>query len=1169
VDQDGSVTGVPGTFYQISSNGAITVLYRPDQPSDRSPQLTSINGRPATWDPDNPGNISFIPGLGDPSDLNGDGYDDRTGFPVGVVPYSKSPTGLMYQGKPVNPDGSLYTGADGAEEPNVRTINGQPYIWDPGAGEYVPAPIRGGGGDTAVLRGGGGGGGGGGGFDMSQLARLLFAGGAGPGRGNSSLGAGDGGEGPSAAQLAQFGENEKQRAWDAAQRAMDRQWQQQQADQAAQLEAQWRNQDRAQRQTESLQQYGVNLDQIALSAADSYAQHIGDTDPAAFEAFLAAGGDSNAADWNISNALSMPGNTAVSEEAMKPAAQFLWRSRKAAEERDKVKTQLGGDIPMYATGTPRRGLARRYATGTFGKDRQYELPPNDPTPTTAQPATDNWWQGGTNPFEYPTETRPTAPYTGTRTNAGRKDTGKFGQQPSTPPPVTVPPMNVVAESPPAAAPSTPTTTANPAPNLNDPSQLYNYLKQQFPDNFDNTPRTYRIETDPATGQRRIVDNKGALQWAETPNPRGPGAPGGGRRTDAELLSDFQAKQARDQFNAGPNEWNAMGMTPEEWAARKGMAASLGIDVNDPNWNTPWFATRDGGNDPTGSNNSFLKYLDFRKKQLQPPADWLRNAAGVNALGYSGQQGIGIGGGYEPDNPRVSLEDYMMFGDLPNNKPTGEATDNLVPWSVTNNIPIVSPYENPNATYTDMAGNQYYYSWDKAPGAGSRSTAQTPTLAMVGSNWRDGVAAPAGMPLGGGYGGRAGLTAPQSGTPGPMTYNPAQFSTSGVSASVQDQPFRFGHYGGSYWNGKTPPFPLNQSFPFAKGGLTPTATSAAPSADQWGGYIDPQTGRWVPYPGSFGYGQYNSGTLKGGHPGGPAIVGDSLDNRPNPELVQEPGAPPYTVSRPTYVPNMPPGTNVVPFRSDMRQRGLQRPASGRGTAFTKGDVGWVPPMYATGTPVYTAPDGRQLNEQQNATRLARKSQRVQARQGWRQTHPNQPYNPVLPSWASTAEQRARERELERQAAMGYAARTNRDYSGAQWWRSDDGVQRYATGTFDSEGPVPPPGNQPPPGTTNPATPAPAPVPGDEYLPPVTGGGGATNPAADTAWRQLLQEVYDQRTGAKYAELQPMDPRWGMISPTVRERFLKGRADRFGIPIGDQEAEINRFALPGVGRLAMAR
>ena len=41
------------------------------------------------------------------------GYDPSTGLPYGVarVPTTVSPTGLVYQGVPVNADGSPYTGA--------------------------------------------------------------------------------------------------------------------------------------------------------------------------------------------------------------------------------------------------------------------------------------------------------------------------------------------------------------------------------------------------------------------------------------------------------------------------------------------------------------------------------------------------------------------------------------------------------------------------------------------------------------------------------------------------------------------------------------------------------------------------------------------------------------------------------------------------------------------------------------------------------------------------------------------------------------------------------------------------------------------------------------------------------------------------------------------------
>ena len=74
---DGSVTGVPGTIYQYGPTGQIQIIYRPPAQS-------------VSTDPD----------------PDGDGYDNKTGLPVGVTSFGGR---LYYQGKEVNPDGSLKT----------------------------------------------------------------------------------------------------------------------------------------------------------------------------------------------------------------------------------------------------------------------------------------------------------------------------------------------------------------------------------------------------------------------------------------------------------------------------------------------------------------------------------------------------------------------------------------------------------------------------------------------------------------------------------------------------------------------------------------------------------------------------------------------------------------------------------------------------------------------------------------------------------------------------------------------------------------------------------------------------------------------------------------------------------------------------------------------------
>jgi hypothetical protein len=116
-DHDGSLTGVPGTIYQYGPTGQIQIIYRP----------------PAAPAP-----------VRNPADQNDDGLDDTTNLALGVFPSSKSPTGYVYSdGRPVYPNGALYTGPGLTEEPEppkTLTSGGVVYIWDGAQGKFVPAP---------------------------------------------------------------------------------------------------------------------------------------------------------------------------------------------------------------------------------------------------------------------------------------------------------------------------------------------------------------------------------------------------------------------------------------------------------------------------------------------------------------------------------------------------------------------------------------------------------------------------------------------------------------------------------------------------------------------------------------------------------------------------------------------------------------------------------------------------------------------------------------------------------------------------------------------------------------------------------------------------------------------------------------------------------------------
>lgn len=73
------------------------------------------------------------------------GYDPSTGLPYGVTRVSTtvSPTGLVYQGVPVNPDGSRYTGGGAAEVPGYSGIKEGPgglYGLNDKTGQYELIP---------------------------------------------------------------------------------------------------------------------------------------------------------------------------------------------------------------------------------------------------------------------------------------------------------------------------------------------------------------------------------------------------------------------------------------------------------------------------------------------------------------------------------------------------------------------------------------------------------------------------------------------------------------------------------------------------------------------------------------------------------------------------------------------------------------------------------------------------------------------------------------------------------------------------------------------------------------------------------------------------------------------------------------------------------------------
>lgn len=154
-----------GTVYTVGPNGSLSIDYRPSTSGGGSGSVSvSLNpNSTSAWSiremPDGSlvrvneltGQIEVIspaPTYGsgsDPRDLNSDGLDDKTGYALGVYPVSTSvsPTGFVYQGQPVWPDGSPYTGAGSQQGPNYEGTRQGPggiYGYNPSTGRYEIIP---------------------------------------------------------------------------------------------------------------------------------------------------------------------------------------------------------------------------------------------------------------------------------------------------------------------------------------------------------------------------------------------------------------------------------------------------------------------------------------------------------------------------------------------------------------------------------------------------------------------------------------------------------------------------------------------------------------------------------------------------------------------------------------------------------------------------------------------------------------------------------------------------------------------------------------------------------------------------------------------------------------------------------------------------------------------
>jgi hypothetical protein len=330
-DVDGSVTGTPGTIYQRSSSGAISIIYRPPSGGgSTSPTNVFISQNPGALyvDRTSDGSDGYPPGTilqvnqvtgaetvkyRPPSssylDPDGNGINDATGLAIGVLASSKSPTGYMTadgtittpNGSAINPVtgqpfGNVYAGSTGGGAPDL--VNGK-YIWDPTAKKFVIAPGMEPTGSTASPLTGG-------------TIRIS-------GVGASSGGGGGGGGSSSQYDTAGYrAMTQAQLEREAAMLALRQQYAEPDsvsANTTAQLQY---NRERDARQE------ALTREQMQQGYIDSFRGAVSDVDPAAFRAWQFAQG--TGVGGNIANRISEGGN-ALSDLANAGAAAFLAKIR--------------------------------------------------------------------------------------------------------------------------------------------------------------------------------------------------------------------------------------------------------------------------------------------------------------------------------------------------------------------------------------------------------------------------------------------------------------------------------------------------------------------------------------------------------------------------------------------------------------------------------------------------------------------------------------------------------------------------------------------------------------------------------------------------------------------------------------------------------------------------
>lgn len=303
-----------GTIYTVGSNGSFAVDYRPSTSGGGSTGVSvSLNpDSTSAWSIRTIGGRDYrvneltgevvpldVPG-GQSSGRDPSGYDPSTGLPYGVVRVNTdvSPTGLVYQGVPVNPDGSRYAGSTSQVANYTGIKEGPGGLWglntNTGTYELIPGSEKLGKSTGPATYSGGGG---------YQIPRDYVGEAKAKGEAGVAIAQAEGAARAAVAQAeaqAQMQRDAAQYGFTKEQSALQRAFQAaQQAWQSSVTNRQLQQQDEAAKR----------------AAANDFRSAVSDTDPIAFAALMKGWG-------NLENAI-RGGGTAVTDRALGGAAGLL------------------------------------------------------------------------------------------------------------------------------------------------------------------------------------------------------------------------------------------------------------------------------------------------------------------------------------------------------------------------------------------------------------------------------------------------------------------------------------------------------------------------------------------------------------------------------------------------------------------------------------------------------------------------------------------------------------------------------------------------------------------------------------------------------------------------------------------------------------------------------